>query len=81
MCWLVQRTSPHEPVSFWGRSQMWLPRRRAQHPSELLQLRVPQGAARFESYDAAFDIAEHLRGQPLAHGEVIAVVPGPEERR
>lgn len=73
--WVIQRTAPGEPVTYWGARDRWIHRRTIKH----LVDRVPECANRYTSYDVAFDIAEWLRThQPLAHGEVIAVVSEPE---
>lgn len=79
MAWLIQRTAPGDPVAFWGKNDRWIHRPRIKTTGEILKPRIPDLAARYEDYDAAFDIAEYLRAnQPLAHGEVIAVIPNPE---
>ena len=78
MAWLIQRTSPHEPITFWGKAQRWLARRRPEKPGDLARPLVPEGAMRFHDYDAAFDIAQMLRAAGGEHGEVIGIVPAPE---
>jgi len=78
MPWLIQRTAPQEPAAYWGRTDRWVLRPPCRQLADVLQPRVPVLARRFDDYDVAFDIAEHLRStQPLAHGEVIAVVTEP----
>lgn len=79
MAWLILRTAPQEPLAYWGRADRWVLKPPCQKPVDVLKPRVPVLARRFEDYDIAFDLAEHLRmTQPLAYGEVIAVVTEPE---
>jgi hypothetical protein len=78
MPWIIQRTAPQQQTSFWGRNDRWVMRLPARKPCEVGQYRVPECAARYESHDTAFDVAEWLRtNQPLCFGEVIAVISEP----
>lgn len=79
MCWLIQRTAPHEPVSYWGVANRWVRRRVAAKVGEVLKSRIPDGALKLHDWDNAYQVAEWLRAnQDLEYGEVIAVVPEPE---
>lgn len=79
MPWIIQRTVPQAPTSFWGRNERWVVRTPLVKPSELRKYRVPDCAARYFSHEAAFDVAEWLRThQTMSFGEVIAVVTEPE---
>jgi hypothetical protein len=79
MPWLIQRTGAQTQTSFWGRAERWIVRTPAVKTTELGKYRVPEGAARYMSYDAAFDVAQWLRThQTMCFGEVIAVVSEPE---
>jgi hypothetical protein len=73
--WLIERRAPQEPTAYWGKSDRWFVR----GPQTCGRGRVPEAALQFQDYDAALEIAEWLRlNQPLAYGEVIAVIPMPE---
>lgn len=79
MPWVIQRTVPQAPTSFWGRNERWIVRTPAVKTSELGKYRVPEAAARYMSHAVAFDVAEWLRThQAMCFGEVIAVVSEPE---
>lgn len=79
MSWVIQRTAPLEPASFWGRQDRWVLRGPITKPGEIAAFRVPKLAARFECWDCAFDIAEWLRMHEgrFTWGTVIAVVTEP----
>lgn len=79
MAWLIQRIAPLEPVAYWGRADRWVLRRAPVKIAEVLKPRIPECAARYHDYDAAYDVAQHLRAtQPLAYGELISVQTEPE---
>lgn len=78
MPWIIQRTAPQEKTSFWGRNERWVVRLPVKKLAEAGSYRVPDCAARYITWEAAFDVAEWLRThQLMAHGEVIALVSEP----
>jgi hypothetical protein len=79
VAWVIQRTAPQEPTTFWGVLDRWVARPPATKTAQVGKFRVPTTAVRFQDWDAAYQVADWLRSnQPLAHGEVIAVISEPE---
>ena len=80
MAWVIQRTAPGEDAAFWGKHDCWVHRGPLTSYGQVLKRKaLPSLTLIFHDYDSAFDIAQHLRDtQPLAYGEVIAVVTEPE---